>query len=197
MLPAHGEVRSHPERNTPASGAPLVLCNSPPGASQRPSPDSAQPPAPPQSSYFVPCLRKEAPVADARLLTRAPARSPVHLLLWAPVGRFWPPAGGEEKAGAPTWGRSAAEQSGVGRSLWGAGRVLILLCLGGWGASPCTCLWVMLGGAACSTFSSSESPSPPSCVRGVWTDGLAVSTTPTAQCGRPACWSHFRLCRSK
>ena len=70
--------------------------------------------------------------------------------------------------------------------------MLILLCLGGWGASPCTCLWVMLGGAACSTFSSSESPSPPSCVRGVWTDGLAVSTTPTAQCGRPACWSHGR-----
>ena len=66
--------------------------------------------------YSLPaCVRKEAPGADARLLTRAPARSPVHLLLWAPVGRFWPPAGGEEKAGAPTWGGSAAEQSGVGR----------------------------------------------------------------------------------
>jgi hypothetical protein len=66
--------------------------------------------------YSLPaCVRKGDPGADARLLTRAPAQSPVHLLLWAPVGRFWPPAGGEEKAGAPTWGGSAAEQSGVGR----------------------------------------------------------------------------------
>ena len=65
------------------------------------------------------CVRKEDPGADARLLTRAPARSPVHLLLWAPVGRFWPPAGGEEKKslvgskrGQRAWGEIPKDSAG-------------------------------------------------------------------------------------
>ena len=70
-----------------------------------------------QSTVLVTRMCAERRSRGQRSLTYAgaAARSPEHLLLWAPVGRFWPPAGGEEKAGAPTWGGSAAEQSGVGR----------------------------------------------------------------------------------
>ena len=55
-------------------------------------------------------------------------------------------------------------------TLWGW-----LLCTAtGWGASPCTCSDVDDGGAACSTFSSSELPLPPICFR-VGSGRLAVS----------------------